>query len=410
MLYLNYKFVKILNNQIIFAPFKNKKVIGEESKITVFFNNQYHIYHVQKATFDDNKMVFDIQKLIKKSDCHFNFPIENVLFANQDYIQFDHDVIEELFNLDLALSKTPISLNIKFKESQYIRFILIDLENNYFSEKYLSWDLWIQYENEFIAMKSSIDDSIKASNWNETRNCFQANREVLMKFLSKTGIDDIFKNENVISYRQFNILWSNESLYIPFELISPRLLVRYCVPAGEEQKKIQGNDMIMVYSQSLRNSGQEMLEIVECIQKNYNYECFSENHFHEYKQNFKTTSYFHFMGHGITEKKNGYLLINQQKTDNFLFANNLHFVFLNCCHVGMYSEGIINSFIQGGVDYLIASPYQIPDDPMNFYQSKGFYELLYPDTKLSKVSFFLYSLLYPYFNQIYRLFSKFSDQ
>ncbi len=362
MLCLNNNWQAIDGNHIRLVDITREEIetVKEDGRIALFDREDFSINQIkQSEVITDNSSRLTVEK---DFEGYTDIRISNCIFGNGSKVFFEEDFLKKLPLLSRALKNKPVLLNIKAKKGFYLRFIYADTLKNDFIESYLDWKDYEKVEKELLNMKNGVDSCIKNKRMEDIQSYFSAMREILEKLLQKTGIP-ITGNRS--EYLLLSILWSNTSLFLPFEILSDRILVRYFMPSSERFCKKAGNHFTMIYSSSMKTAVNEVYKIKEILNKRFNVEYFPESNFSDYKTNLRDSSFIHFSGHGEIVENRGKIELQGSLTDEILYCGNVKMAILNCCVTGLYSEGIVSFLLKEGADAVLASPYEIIDSDNN---------------------------------------------
>lgn len=297
-------------------------------------------------------------------------------------------------------------LHVKEKEGVYLRLMLVRQNENIFQERYCGWDVWAALRNELDSLRGDINSLIKNSRTDQAVERTLLLRNVLLKLLQKTGLDDALDNISGL-----DVFYGKGTSLLPFEALSDKIFVRTFIPAKRRQKAVPGEGMTMVYSPELDHARREVAGIVAAVRNRPELglvELYSDRLYDLHRAGPRSDRIFHFAGHGTVSDGKGGIHIGNDRLEAVLYRQETELAFLNCCHVGSVADGIVSSLLNEGVRQVIASPYEIPDtqteNGINQPLAEFYRDL---DTDDIALSWRLFCLKNPYFGRFFRLFGSY---
>jgi hypothetical protein len=385
---------------------KVKTPLQKGSSFALFTKSRtFSIYSVQSAAISGKDCLIEY-RVKKKLEIHEK--LQKTLFINQSSIELDEEDLIRISQFSRELDKAAPALHIKMKTGSYLRFLFVDIENSRIIESYLQWDEWEKWESEILSLKKDMDFCIRHQQVKELQEKRHACKDLILKLMDQLKIPLKFKNNPAESYRIIHIYWDAPGVFIPFESLYEKLIIRNHCLIKKVKPIDQQEGFVSVYSEDLNGSLEETAAISGLLADRWKTEYFSGSNYEDYKTSFRNACLFHFSGHGVIENERGKIMIHGKGYDEIRYSNNLKLAFLNCCFSGMYPEGIVGSLLNLPEGMVIASPYQLPDkmDGREGFM-RLFYSLAHPED-LSMV-YCLSVMKYPEMGFFYRQFSGYCD-
>ena len=334
--------------------------------------------------------------------------IVKTLFAFENHRFMEERMFEKLVSFSKTLSLPPLIIHIKFKESQYIRFLFSDNDKRRFVECYSAWKDWAQVRTKLHEARKAFDLDCQQKREGSLEKDIRLIRDILSRFL--TGIGFPAKAMADEKDRPLFIYWNDYADFIPFEVLWEKLLVQNLLPAPEHGSDEKQSQFTIIYSRGLSEASIEANQLFESLKSSFPLECYSDEYYEEYKAELNHTRFLHFAGHGDTDADKSWIIMNGEAKEELPYAVNLEMVLLNSCKSGATSKGIISSFFRNGTKFVIASPFSITDGISGIPSAivKPFYEFFNPDDP--EISFYLSCLKNPSLQKFYRFFRNFIDK
>lgn len=296
-------------------------------------------------------------------------------------------------------------LHVKEKEGVYLRLVLIRQSGNIFLEKYCGWEDWAALRGELGVLREEINSLIKSSRMDEARRKTFLQKDVLLKLMRKTGLEDAFQQQDLPG---LDVFYGKSAFLLPFESLSENIFVRNFIHGRKRNRAVAGGGITMVYSEDLEYARDEAAGIAAAVKEKFPTEIYSDRLYDLHRAGPRSGSVFHFAGHGTVTDGKGRIHIGQEKLDAFLYRQDTELAFLNCCHVGSVADGIVTSLLNEGAGHVIASSYQIPDKTPEEGQNSTIADF-YRDIDTGNIgqSWRQFCQKNPYFGRFFRFFSSY---
>lgn len=292
------------------------------------------------------------------------------------------------------------ALHIKEKKGTYLRLVLVHQNKNIFMEKYCGWDDWTALKNELSVLRDDINSLIKNSRLDVARERTGLLKEVLSKLLTKTGLHEVL---NAGNSARLDVFYGRDTTLLPFEAFSDKWFVRTFVPGKKKPCHAPKDGFTLIYAEELGHAQKEAAEISAAVKDRFSIELYSDRLYDRHRNGPTQSRFLHFAGHGTVSDGKGRIHFGNVPLDSMMYPHDVELAFLNCCHVGSVSDGIVSSLLNEGVMSIIASPFEVPDTYPetvgDFYRSLNSGEI--------GLSWRLFCLKNPYFGLFFRFFSAY---
>jgi len=403
----------VIQNQTLEIPqikgFPYKEHLNKGNFIAVFDSASVTIYPIVEWIKPESskEKYYYRTKISSSSRRKINPVIIKTMFGKNSFYLTTIDILEKWCIFSIAIESPPSLLNIKEKENSYLRLIYNNPSKEFFIESYIKWNEWLPISQELEHLKTEINLCIKNNQMQNINEKFDCIKNILNRILIQAEIP-IPPLTKEISLSRINIIFSNRSVFFPIELIE-NLLVQYKIPVFREKhgEKKRVRKISFIYSEELLHSFDEVKKITTSFEKDIKIEIFQDKNYKDYKHNLRSSDIIHFTGHGKAENNYGTIIMDNESIDHLYHIQNPLLIFLNSCHSGLFTEGIVKNLINNNTCFVIASPYEIPDAYTEDYIS-DFYSLLNPDD--IEITYHLNSFKNPLFKIFYRLYSGYNNK
>jgi hypothetical protein len=327
--------------------------------------------------------------------------IVDTLFSRHTAFTFDKSFLNKLVRLSDSMEIPPVSLYFAHDRDS-LSITVSDPMNTLYSRIVLSQRDLRAYSDDIIGVLNRINQELRDNPDPDYTRLFSPLQNVFARLPLPLSADTAFRR--IDAYYEPDAGGSYP--FFPLENSFPNCFVRNLIPGGKSNFQKKNRKLTLVYSQDLKFAMKETGELIEYLRASYKLESYPENVFREYQSELESANYFHYNGHGEVRGGRGCVLSGGHWTERLADVKNMRLAVLNCCQTGFQAAGIVENLIRTGAHYVIASPFDIPDDTA--YSFLKFYRCFNPENP--ELSYIISSLIDPKLPLFFRLFTSYNSK
>jgi hypothetical protein len=327
--------------------------------------------------------------------------ITDTLFSRHTAFTFDKSFLNKLVRLSDSMDLPPVSFYFAHDKDS-LSITVSDPMNTLYSRIVLPQRDLRAFSDDIIGILNRINQELRGNPDPDYATLFSPLQNAFGRLPLPFTTD--------IAFRRIDAFYEADAggfyPFLPLETAFPNCFVRNLIPGGRAGFQKKNRRFTLVYSQDLKFAMKETGELIEYLRGSYKLESYPENVFREYQSELESSNYFHFNGHGEVRNGRGCLLSGGHWTERLADVKNMRLAVLNCCQTGYQSAGIVENLVRSGAHYVIASPFDIPDDTA--YSFLKFYRCFNPENP--ELSYIISSLIDPKLPLFFRLFTSYTGK
>lgn len=312
-------------------------------------------------------------------------------FATHELVRFDDDYLER------GKHFSSQTLFAEFRKStESFCFTLFDPKSEDFQNARISFQKWQSFQVKIDEITRQASLSLKTLGKKAFRNNLEILGRETSSFLKNCGV----KIPNA-EFRALKILYRGVDEILPLDFLSENLLCFHQTLSKKTDFPKKGKrSFLHLYSRELSSAKSESKALSLKLRDFFDYSLFSLENRENYSGEIQNAQIIHFSGHGKSEDHQG--LLKWKEFETVFDTGKTLLTVLNACSGGANLSGVVQSALQSGSCFVVASPFEIPDEPLVDFAR------LYPhfDAENPEGSLLFWSLLDPDFRMIFRLFSQ----
>ncbi len=293
--------------------------------------------------------------------------VERALFRRKPFFFHPEKFYDRIRALCAALARAPEFVHWKEKTGKYLRCVAAGGESPSFREGYLDWDAWEKARAELERLRRETNEAVRTGNREERDRTRAARSLILSHVLEEMGLGDLTA-VSPGAVRLLTVFLEPDTAVPPFDEISGDLVVTFRITGekpdlGRSRTDQTESRWTLLYSEARPSSRPEAAVLAGDLRTEGDVDLFGDDRFGEYRSRLAGTQALHFSGHGVLSGNSGFVHIGGEPlSDLSPYGRGIRFSFLNCCETGAVSGGIVGDLAGGNGGYVVASPYEIPDE------------------------------------------------